>query len=255
MIYIAFFVFTFFVLWIAFYQWQYFMVFSPTYYRSDDFDANDFEILSIITDDGVELEGVIYEPWNATQTLLVFGGRNHDSVGLIKKLSQAYPKVTIVTFNYRSYGKSQGKASEKNLLNDSLKIAELLQKNYGDFSVLGFSLGANIATYLASKHPVQRLFLIGAFDSLAAVVKNKIGFHLRLRYTFDTLAYMKNVAAPTYLFASRSDEVIHIENTRTIKPFVRFLVHYEEFEAISHEKLLFEAKIVQRINKALHEGI
>ncbi len=255
MIYIAFLVFTFFVLWIAFYQWQYFMVFAPTYYRSDDFDTNDFEILSIVSDDGVELEGVIYEPWNATQTLLVFGGRNHDSVGLIKKLSLAYPKVTIVTFNYRSYGKSQGKANEQNLLNDSLKIAELIQKNYGNFSVLGFSLGATIATYVASKHPVQRLFLIGVFDSLTAVVKHKIGFYLRLRYKFDTLSYMKNVAVPTYIFASLSDEVINIENTRAIKPFVKFLTHYEEFENISHKKLLFEEKVVQRINRALNEGI
>ena len=254
MIYIAFLVFTFFILTIAFYEWQYFMIFSPTYYRKSDL-GKDCELLSIKTDDGVELEGVVYEPLVATQTLLVFNGRYHDSVGLINKLASTYPNIRLITFNYRSYGRSQGRASEKNLLQDSVKIAKIVQKHYGDFSVLGFSLGTNFASFIATKHPIKSLFLVGAFDSLAGLVKNKIGLNLSLffRYKFDTLAYIKTINVPIYLFSSKEDEVIHIKNVRILKENVKYLAHYEELDGVNHDNLMFHTDIVKKINRILDD--
>ncbi len=253
MIYIVFLLFIFLILIIAAYQWQYFMIFSPTYYRNGDL-GKDCEILSVTTDDGIELEGVVYEPLSATQTLLVFNGRHHDSVGLIKKLSSAYPKVRVITFNYRSYGRSKGRASEKNLLKDSLKIAEIVQKYYGDFSVLGFSIGTNIASFVAANHKINSLFLVGAFDSLALLVKNKIGFDASAvsRYKFHTADYLKTVTIPVYLFASKTDEIIHVKNTRALKSHVKDMAHYEEFDDVSHDKMMFEDKIVIKINEVIN---
>ena len=46
MIYIVFLLFIFLILIIAAYQWQYFMIFSPTYYRNGDL-GKDCEILSV----------------------------------------------------------------------------------------------------------------------------------------------------------------------------------------------------------------
>jgi len=254
MIYIVFLVFTFLVLSIVFYQGQYFLIFSPTYYRKEKLGA-DCEMLSIMSDDGIELEGVVYEPWNATQTLLVFTGRKHDSVGLIEKLSLAYPKVCIVTFNYRSYGKSQGRANEKNLLKDSLKIGQMVQKHYGDFAVLGFSLGAHVATYLASQQKVKALFLIGAFDSFPALLKSKIGIDVSkiVRYELNTEKYMKEVALPTYIFASKDDEVVDAQNVRVLKDSVKFLAHFEETSGVRHDKLMFDERIVKQINKVFDD--
>ena len=254
MIYIAFLVFTFLVLGIAFYQWQYIVIFSPTYYRNDDL-AKNYEILSLITDDGVELEGVISEPSDATQTLLVFNGRAHDSVGLINKLCEAYPTIRIITFNYRSYGRSQGKASEKKLLKDSLKIAEIIQKYYGDFSVLAYSIGTNLASFLASQHKVNTLFLIAPFHSLAFLIKNKIGLDLKiiLRYKFHTAKYIKSVPTPVYIFASIHDEIVDIKSTRALKPFIKSLVYYKELEGIRHDNLMFDAQIITKINEVLDE--
>jgi len=256
MIYIAFLVFTLLVLGIALYQWQYFMIFSSTYYRKDDL-AKNCEILSLTTDDGVELEGVIYEPADATQTLLVFNGRSHDSVGLIDKLSQSYSTIRIITFNYRSYGRSKGRASEKNLLKDSLKIAEIVQKHYGDFSVLAYSIGTNIASFLASKHRVKRLILIAPFHSLESLMKSKVGINVRmiLRYKLHTANYMTSVTAPVYLFASIHDEIIDIQSTRDLQAFMKSLVFTQELEGIGHEKLMFDTHIVQKINEVLDEKI
>jgi pimeloyl-ACP methyl ester carboxylesterase len=248
MIYILFLFFTFLVLFIAFYQWQYFLIFSPTYYREDELDAG-FEMLGIKVDADVELEGVVYEPNGAKATILFFAGRSHDSVALIKKLSQRFPHFRIITFNYRSYGKSQGVIDEKNIFEDSLKIAKIIQKNYGDFYLLGFSLGSSVASYVASKHKSKGVFLIGVYDSVAGVAKVKYNINLSwlLRYKFDNTKVVKNIDAPTYVFVSKSDTTTYIQNSREIKKYYKNLVYYVEFENLTHKELFWDERVTKKI--------
>lgn len=254
MIYIAFLLFTFFILLFAFYQWQYFMIFRPTYIKERRLCQN-CSLLSVKTDDGVELEGAVYEPQNPKSTLLMFLGRSHDAVALINRLSQVYPKSRIITFNYRGYGKSSGVANEKNILQDGLKIAKLVQKNYGDFYILGFSLGSSVAAYVASKHKVSALFLVGAFDSIAQLLHHKypkISYMAKLlRYKFHTIHYIENVEAKTYMFVSRDDELIPLQNARNLKKHIKNLVYYEEFDGLSHKELLWDPRVINKINEVI----
>lgn len=252
MIYIAFLFFTFLIILFSLYQGQYFLIFSPTYFREGEF-SGDCEILSIKTDDGVELEGVVYEPLDAKNTLLFFGGREHDSVELIDRLAENFKDSRIITFNYRSYGRSGGVASEKNILKDALKIAEIIQKNYGAFYLLGFSLGASVGASVASKHKTLGVFLIGAFDSILLMAKTKygVGFSWMLKYKFDNVEFVKEIKAPTYLFASKGDEVVDIKNARNLKNSVKELAFYKEFDGLSHKELLWNAEVVKNINGVL----
>ena len=259
MVYIAFLFLTILILIFAFYEWQYFMVFSPTYYRNGDI-CEQCKMLSFISDDGIELEGVMYEPLNASSTILFFAGRSHDAVGFINKLSQAYPNTRIITFNYRSYGKSKGSANEKNLLSDALEIATFVEKNYGLFYLLGFSIGSNVASYVASKIQVKALFLVGAFDSIAALAKSKfvdrsffpmIDLSKIFRYQFKTSDYVKNVAADTYLFVSKDDETTYIQNARNLRNSVKNLVYYQELKDLSHKEILCYDAVVQKIREII----
>ncbi|MEA3331532.1 MAG: alpha/beta hydrolase [Campylobacterota bacterium] len=249
MIYIAFLFFTLLILLFGLYQWQYFMVFSPTYYREGELEDG-FEILSITTDDGVELEGVVYEPKNPSATLLFFAGRSHDSVGLIKKLSLSFPHARVITFNYRSYGRSEGVVNEKNIFTDGLKIAELVQKNYGDFYILGFSIGSSVTSFVASKIESKGVFLVGSFDSISSLAKEKHGVNLSwlLRYKFDNTKFVDSITAKTYLFVSRDDEITYIENSRKLKNHVKNLAFYEEFDNLTHKELLWNDKVINKIN-------
>ena len=231
MIYSVFLFITIAILLLVFYRLKHFIVFAPTYYRGEELDDS-FELLSITTDDGVELEGVVYEPLDLyrklptiEKTLLFFGGRAHDTVGLIKRLSNEFPHARIITFNYRSYGKSGGRVSEKNILEDGLKIAELVKKNYGDFYVLGFSIGSIVASYIGSKMDVLGVFLVGSFDSVANLLKNKYGVNISwlIGYKFDNIKYAKNIDAKTYIFVSKDDEIAYIKNSRNLKKHVKNL--------------------------------
>jgi len=257
MIYIVFFLFTGLILFVAFYQWQYFMIFSPTYIKERRL-CDKCELLSIKSDDDIELEGIVYEPLNAITTLLVFVGRSHDAVALMGRLSEVYKDVRVITFNYRGYGKSGGIANEKNLLSDGLKIAQLVQKHYGDFYLLGFSLGSNVAAFVAKQQSVKALFLVGAFDSVVALSKEKYPklccIEKLLRYKFPTDEYLQDVTAKTYLFVSRDDEIIPLKNAQNLKKLVKNLTLYCEFEGLSHKELLWDSKVTNQINKVIKNG-
>ncbi len=261
MIYIIFLLFTIFVLLIAFYQWQYFMVFTPTYHREGELDSS-FEILSVTTQDGVELEGVVFTPDEIKNTILFFGGRSHDVVGIIKKLSFSYPHSRIVTFNYRSYGESQGKVSEKNIFADGVKVAQIVQKHYGDFYIVGFSLGSSVSTYVASQVDSLALFLIGSFDSIASIAKEKfvvrgsfpmIDLSEIFRYKFNNKKHVQNIDAPTYLFVSRDDETTYIENARNLKKYIKNLAEYRELDKLTHKELLWDDEVVNEINRVIND--
>jgi uncharacterized protein len=259
MIYIAFLIFTLAIFAFAFYQWQYFMVFSPTYYRDEELGEG-YSALKATTDDGVELEGALFEPINATKTLLVFVGRSQDAVGLIDKLSKSYPKTRVVVFNYRSYGKSGGVANEKNLLSDGLEIAERVQKEYGFFYVLGFSIGSSVAAYVASKRSVKGVFLVGAFDSIASLATSKfenwrfgwsVDFSNASRYGFNTFDYVKGIDSDVYMFVSESDETACLRNARNVKTSVKNLAYYRELQNLTHKELLWDDEVVNKINEVV----
>jgi len=259
MIYIAFILFTLLILFIAFYQWQFYMVFTPTYYRESELPKN-VSLLYVHTQDGCELEGALYEPENPRATLLFFAGRSHDAVALMGKLRSHYSEYRLLTFNYRSYGKSQGKITEKNLYADALEIAKLVKKNYGDFYILGFSLGSAVAAYVASKYESRGVFLIGSFDSLASLAQGKfvtrgffpnIDLSFLFRYKLPVAEFMSHVDVPSALFVSKSDEITYIENARKLQKSIKNLYYYEEFDTLSHKELLWDERVVGKIKELI----
>jgi len=253
MIYIAFLIFTFLILVFVFYQWQYFMLFTPTYFRDTDLDKN-FEILSITTDDNIELEGVVYTPRNPKNIILFFGGRMHDSVGLIKRLAFIYEDSRIIAFNYRSYGRSEGIVDEKNIFSDGIYIANIVKKNYGDFYLLGFSIGSVVCSYIATKITTKALLLVGSFDSITNLMNVKYPFipSWVLRYKFDNIKLVQNIDSDTYLFVSKDDEIVYINNSRTLKNYIKNLISYKEFENLKHKELLWDSKVISEIKKVIN---
>ena len=253
MIYIIFSIFTLLIFAFALYQWQYFMIFSPIYYGDREF-GDSFEILSVSVD-SIELEGVVYEPENIQnpQTVLFFAGRSHDSVSLIKKLAGSLSDVRIITFNYRSYGRSGGVASEKNILSDGVKIANIIRSNYGEFHIMGFSLGSSVAAYVASEVESLGVFLIAPFDSISQLTKAKYGINLSpiLRYRFDNRIFVSKIDAKTYIFCSKSDTTTYIDNTRNLKKYVKNLALFREYDALSHKDVLWNKDVLIEIKSTI----
>lgn len=76
--------------------------------------------------------------------------------------------INLVLWNYRGYGRSQGRPGLKNLLRDGGEIFKYLreQKGVKVIGIHGESLGGCISTYLADKFSADFLFADRTFSSL-----------------------------------------------------------------------------------------
>ena len=252
MIYIVFIAVTLFLLIFVFYQWQYFAMFHPVKYRQDKLDGR-FTLLSLKARDNTPLEGIVYTPESIKATIFYLGGISQDSVGLVYKLSQCYQEYRIMTFNYRGYGNSEGLPSETSILDDALHVSGLFEKYYGHFSLMGYSFGGCIASFIASRQNASQLILIGTFDSIGHMGKIKYplvpGF--LMRYSFDTASYVQNVDCDTYLIYSRDDDVVYLKSTLVLLEKIKRLVEFKELRGYNHHQLLCCDDTIDFVKKVL----
>ncbi len=227
-------------------RWQYVRVFHPKLYRETAFDER-FRFLYVTTKEGIKLEGCVFEPQNSKATLLYFGGRGQDSVGLLPKLSKCYDECTIVTFNYRGYGKSEGKPSENALFEDGVEVYDKVVKNFGKVYVVGYSLGCSVASFVAMQRAPEKLFLIAGFCSMKTLVADTYGFVLPLlRFRFDTCAFLKKVTSQVYIFSSENDNVVAFANTKRLQKSVPNGT-FRVFKGLDHVEILCDERVVDGI--------
>ena len=124
-------------------------------------------------------------------------------------------QCNVVLWDYRGYGQSTGKPSEKGLLQDAAALWKTLQQDYGltpDQTLLyGRSLGGGVASWLATQDTFAGLILDSTFTSVADLAQELypiIPIGLILRHDFDTHDRLDDIAEPILLFHSRQDETI-----------------------------------------------
>ena len=242
--------------WFLYREWQYAMIFHPKYYRDATSYDKRYRFLYVTALDGCKLEGCVYEPQEYESTLLYFGGRGQDSVGLLPKLAQCYKNVRLVTFNYRGYGKSEGRPSESFLMQDAELIYEKVVRNFGNVALLGFSLGSSVAACIAQKKKADKLFLIAPFASLESLTKDRFGLSLPwLRYDFPTCRCLEeNSMSSICICVSLDDEIIpkkHLQRIRTCKSE---LACWKEVEGVSHAELLCDERVTSTLLSFLHSS-
>ncbi len=124
--------------------------------------------------------------------------------------------IPIVMFDYRGYGESHGRPSEKHLYEDGERVLEFLkiQKGYPfkEIVVMGRSLGGAVACELAYRHPeLLGLILDSTFTSLPEIAQIRYPYvpvSLLLKYRFDNLSKVQEIPIPKLIIHSVQDEVI-----------------------------------------------
>jgi pimeloyl-ACP methyl ester carboxylesterase len=128
----------------------------------------------IRTDDGVELNALVYRRFASKRIILFFHGNagSLDSWGTIFRDYQ-YLKTDMIVFDYRGYGKSGGTISEKGLYLDGQAVYEYARGlGYAetDIIIYGRSVGTGIATDAAQGKRVAGLILESPFHSLRGLI-------------------------------------------------------------------------------------
>ena len=117
--------------------------------------------------------------------------------------------------NYRGYGNSYGHPTKDDLLADALAIYDHMISQSGispsQIYLMGRSLGASIAAYVASQRQVGGIILVTPFDSVENLVKTLFRWLPMSRFfkeSFDTQKYLAGVDCKILVLAAENDEVI-----------------------------------------------
>jgi len=153
------------------------------------------------------------------RALIYFGGNAEDVAWSVGPLSAAFPDRSLYVVNYRGYGGSSGRPSERGLEADALAVYDHVASSGADIALMGRSLGSGIAVSLAARRRVERLVLVTPYDSLVAVARKYYWYlpvSLLLRDRYDSAALAPSVSAPVLVVVAADDEIIPRERSEAL---------------------------------------
>lgn len=187
------------------------------------------EILKIETKDGEKISALYLAEPNSEFTILYSHG-NAEDIGDIREVLEAFQHkgFSVLAYDYRGYGTSSGKPSEKNTYEDAEAVYDYLTGKLGcppeRIIVLGRSLGGGAAMHLACRKKVAGLILEGAF---VTAFRTATHFTLLPFDKFRNIDKIKQVHCPILVIHGKNDGIV---------PFW----HGEKlFEAANEPKLKF----------------
>ena len=184
----------------------------------------EFESVSIKTADQVTLHGWFIPAPEEKGTLLFFHGNagniSHrlDSIAQFQDLG-----LSVLIIDYRGYGKSEGRTTEKGIYRDADAAWRYLIESRGvaasDIVIFGRSLGASVASRLAIQHQPLALILESSFTSVPDIAQDiypwlPVRWLSRLRHAARD--YVRDVRCPVLVIHSRDDEIIPFHHSETI---------------------------------------
>lgn len=183
-------------------------------------DHPNVEELNLKTPDSTKLHGwFIKDSLNEASPLIIYFSGNYEDISLNIEEKRMYHDIyqgySFALVNYRGYGESKGKPTEKNLYSDALFIYDYFKGrkdvDKNKIIVMGSSLGSAVATYLTAKRDVKGSILIAPFDSALNVARGLYPYlpvKLLLRHHFDAASFAKTLDTPMLMIATPDDEMI-----------------------------------------------
>jgi uncharacterized protein len=204
-------------------------IFKPEKLRPDfEFRYDQpFEELFFEVAPGVRINGLHFKVEKPKGIILYFHGNSRSIKGW-GKFAKDFTRYgyDVLMVDYRGFGKSTGKRTESDLLNDSQFVYDTLRARHAEDHILvyGRSIGSGFATRLASDNTPRYLILDAPYYSFARVVKRFLPIlPLRwvLRYHLRTDLWIKKVKCHTYIIHGTKDMLIpirHSEHLQKLNP-------------------------------------
>ena len=183
----------------------------------------DFQDVSISTTDGVMLHGW-FIAGRSSRVLLFFHGNagniSHrlDSIAQFQELG-----LSVLIIDYRGYGQSTGRTTERGIYRDADAAWHYLIDDRGivanDIVIFGRSLGASVASHLASEYQPLALIVESSFTSIPDIAQDIypwLPVRWLSRLSHATRDYVRGVRCPILIIHSRDDEIIPFRHGEAI---------------------------------------
>ena len=202
------------------------MIFFP--YRPIEAEPSDipldFEDVRLQTEDGVEIHGWWIPSDGAEATVLMFHGNAGNISHRLQRISFFHDLgVDTLIIDYRGYGRSQGRPSEKGLYRDATAayrhLTEVRRIDPSRIVIFGKSLGGAVATDLAVREKAGGLVLESTFTSIRDMARLLIPIlpvHLLVRTRLDSLSKIPRLEVPLLVIHGDRDEIVPFEQGKRI---------------------------------------
>lgn len=168
------------------------------------------------TSDNVKINAW-YTPSENSEKVVIICHGNAGNISNRLETIQIFNNVGIssLIFDYRGYGKSEGKISEYGSYLDSEAAWNYLVNdlNYSseNIYIFGRSLGGGIASWLAVSKMPKALILESTFTSVPDMASDIYPFlpvKFLSRFDYNTIDRIKNIKCPILIIHSKNDEII-----------------------------------------------
>ena len=192
------------------------------YYPSRGYDMTptdvglDYEDLTLQTNDGLSI-AAWYVPHPAAKGSVIFchgnAGNISDRLHSVELLHRM--GLNVLIFDYRGFGRSEGKPNEQGTYEDAETAWRHLVDWRGELPervvLFGRSLGGGVAIELAKRHTPGALVVESTFTSLVDVGRVHFWFlpvRLLLTYRYDSIDKVPHVMCPKLFLHGRDDGLI-----------------------------------------------
>ncbi|MFQ5733938.1 MAG: alpha/beta hydrolase [Planctomycetaceae bacterium] len=202
-------------------------VFHPVKYPAGNWDdvGIDYEDVWFEAADGTTLHGwFVLHP--RTRAVVLFAHGNAGNLShRIRTLQELHGRqqVSVLIFDYRGYGKSEGSPDEAGLLQDARAARTWLANRTGiperEVVLMGRSLGGGVMVDLAAKDGARGLILENTFTSLPDVAQRLAPYlpaKLLMSNRFDSVSKIANYRGPLLQTHGDRDGLVPIALARQL---------------------------------------
>jgi fermentation-respiration switch protein FrsA (DUF1100 family) len=167
--------------------------------------------------DNTKLHGW-YVPNPDAQRIILYshGNGEHvaDQASLVARL-QTHLQATVFVYDYRGYGRSRGKPTERGCIADGMSaqlwLAEKEGVNPADIILMGRSLGGGVSVAAAAEQGARALVLEATFPRMtdaAAHLYPYLPVRLVMRNRYNSVRRIQRYDGPTFQSHGTDDEVV-----------------------------------------------
>ncbi len=195
-----------------------------------------YEDAYFTTEDDIRLHGWFIPAANARGTVLFSHGNAGNISGRLETIRMLHElDLNVLIYDYRGYGKSEGRPDEAGTYRDAQAAWNFLtgEKNIPESTIviMGRSLGGAVSAWLTTKVKPAGLILESTFTSakdLAQELYPWVPVRWLMKIEYPTKRYLQDLTVPKLIIHSRDDRLIPFHHGREI------------FESVGEPKDFFE---------------
>ncbi|HEY9652779.1 MAG TPA: alpha/beta hydrolase [Coleofasciculaceae cyanobacterium] len=199
------------------------------------------EIIKLTSPDNIQISA-LYLPNQASRYTILFSHGNAEDLGDIQPVLEQLHRIgfSVLAYDYRGYGTSQGTPSEHNAYRDIDAAYNYLTQNLGipsqQIIAYGRSVGGGPTVDLAVRKPIAGLILESAFTSAFRVV---VPFPILPFDKFRNIDKIKTVKCPVLVMHGKADDIVPFQHGQRLFAVAPEPKRYLWVDEASHNDLMW----------------